>query len=54
MGVSKQNLSPNRLEAFSDGVIAAIITIMMLELIGTVAVIWLLPPKAEATDESRG
>jgi len=30
--VSKQNLSPGRLEAFSDGVIAVIITIMVLEL----------------------
>jgi uncharacterized membrane protein len=30
--VSRQNLSPARLEAFSDGVIAVIITIMVLEL----------------------
>jgi uncharacterized membrane protein len=30
--VSRQNLSPGRLEAFSDGVIAVIITIMVLEL----------------------
>jgi len=30
--VSSQNLSPDRLEAFSDGVIAVIITIMVLEL----------------------
>jgi len=30
--VSSQNLSPARLEAFSDGVIAVIITIMVLEL----------------------
>jgi uncharacterized membrane protein len=30
--VSSQNLSPGRLEAFSDGVIAVIITIMVLEL----------------------
>ena len=28
----QQNLSPARLEAFSDGVIAVIITIMVLEL----------------------
>jgi uncharacterized membrane protein len=32
VGVSRQNLSPARLEAFSDGVIAVIITIMVLEL----------------------
>ena len=32
IGVSRQNLSPARLEAFSDGVIAVIITIMVLEL----------------------
>jgi uncharacterized membrane protein len=31
-GVSRENLSPARLEAFSDGVIAVIITIMVLEL----------------------
>lgn len=30
--MSRQNLSPARLEAFSDGVIAVIITIMVLEL----------------------
>ena len=30
--MSRQNLSPGRLEAFSDGVIAVIITIMVLEL----------------------
>jgi uncharacterized membrane protein len=30
--VSRQSLSPGRLEAFSDGVIAVIITIMVLEL----------------------
>jgi uncharacterized membrane protein len=30
--VSSENLSPDRLEAFSDGVIAVIITIMVLEL----------------------
>ena len=30
--MSKQGLSPGRLEAFSDGVIAVIITIMVLEL----------------------
>jgi uncharacterized membrane protein len=30
--VSRQNLSPARLEAFSDGVIAVIITILVLEL----------------------
>jgi uncharacterized membrane protein len=30
--VSRENLSPARLEAFSDGVIAVIITIMVLEL----------------------
>jgi len=30
--MSRQNLSPSRLEAFSDGVIAVIITIMVLEL----------------------
>ena len=30
--VSRKGLSPNRLEAFSDGVIAVIITIMVLEL----------------------
>jgi uncharacterized membrane protein len=32
VGVSRGNLSPARLEAFSDGVIAVIITIMVLEL----------------------
>jgi uncharacterized membrane protein len=32
MGMSRQNVSPARLEAFSDGVIAVIITIMVLEL----------------------
>ena len=32
MGMSRQSLSPARLEAFSDGVIAVIITIMVLEL----------------------
>jgi uncharacterized membrane protein len=32
VGVSRQNLSPARLEAFSDGVIAVIITVMVLEL----------------------
>jgi uncharacterized membrane protein len=30
--MSRQTLSPGRLEAFSDGVIAVIITIMVLEL----------------------
>ncbi len=30
--MSRENLSPDRLEAFSDGVIAVIITIMVLEL----------------------
>jgi uncharacterized membrane protein len=30
--VSRENLSPARLEAFSDGVIAVIITILVLEL----------------------
>jgi hypothetical protein len=58
--VSKKGLSPGRLEAFSDGIIAVIIYLMAipaacyaasLVLIGIVALLWLLPLKADDHSE---